>query len=240
MRTRVSTWVVVLSAVAGLQAACVSVGDPPEGAGTEALAPVADAGPNQTVALDATVTLDGSGSYDPNAKDELSYEWRFVQLPSGATAPTLTGGTTEAASFVVASAGTYVARLTVSDGNFSSQDEVTVVVSAGPPMADAGDDVVAVNAGASVVLDGGTSYDPAGRALGYEWSLLSKPMGSAAALSNSNLVQTSLAPDVVGDYVVVLVVRAGDEVSAPDTVTITVDNTRPLANAGADMTLYVG
>jgi hypothetical protein len=49
--------------------------------------PVADAGPDQTVTVggasrDTTVTLDGSGSYDPDGGAIVSYTWL---LPSGAT-----------------------------------------------------------------------------------------------------------------------------------------------------------
>ena len=43
------------------------------------VAPVANAGPDQTVASEATVTLDGSGSTDANTEaplNTLTYEWR--------------------------------------------------------------------------------------------------------------------------------------------------------------------
>ncbi len=43
------------------------------------MAPVANAGPDQTVASEASVTLDGSGSTDANTEaplNTLSYEWK--------------------------------------------------------------------------------------------------------------------------------------------------------------------
>ena len=39
------------------------------------LAPTANAGETQNVVAGATVTLDGSGSTDPNSDDTLSYSW---------------------------------------------------------------------------------------------------------------------------------------------------------------------
>lgn len=44
-------------------------------------APSADAGPDQTVVTPATVTLDGSGSSDPDG-DTLSYSWIRTGGPS--------------------------------------------------------------------------------------------------------------------------------------------------------------
>ncbi len=43
--------------------------------------PVANAGPDQTVFLSTTVTLDGSGSYDPSSRP-LSYTWEQLGGPS--------------------------------------------------------------------------------------------------------------------------------------------------------------
>ncbi len=61
-------------------------------AGNEA--PVANAGPDQTVASEATVKLDGSGSTDPN-NDPLSYEWSQLNGP----AVTLEGASTAKPTF---------------------------------------------------------------------------------------------------------------------------------------------
>jgi hypothetical protein len=91
-------------------------------------APVAKAGANQSVSTGAAVTLDGSGSSDPDG-DTLSYAWTQVSGP----AVTLAGADTAKASFTAATAGTYVFKLTVGDGKASSDSTVQVTVSAAVP-----------------------------------------------------------------------------------------------------------
>ena len=44
----------------------------------ENLAPIANAGPDQSVSINSVVTLDGSLSYDPN-EDEISYSWTQIE-----------------------------------------------------------------------------------------------------------------------------------------------------------------
>ncbi|MDC4225651.1 MAG: PKD domain-containing protein [Candidatus Manganitrophus sp.] len=46
--------------------------------------PLANAGPDQTVASGAEVQLEGTGS-DPDG-DALRYEWKMVQTPDGSSA----------------------------------------------------------------------------------------------------------------------------------------------------------
>jgi hypothetical protein len=57
-------------------------------------APTANAGADQTVASGASVSLDGTGSSDPDA-DALTYAWSQLSGP----AVTLTGGNTATPSF---------------------------------------------------------------------------------------------------------------------------------------------
>lgn len=83
--------------------------------------PVANAGANKTVETDekvAEVTLDGSKSYDPDG-DSLSYRWKDE---SGTTIGKV------AKPSVLLPVGENVLTLTVSDGNLSDTDKVTIKV----------------------------------------------------------------------------------------------------------------
>ena len=94
-------------------------------------APVANAGANQTVAVNTLTSLDGSASSDANG-DALSYAWSLSSTPSGSTA-TLSSGTSAQPSFTPDVAGTYTASLIVNDGKLSSPAAtVSITVSAAP------------------------------------------------------------------------------------------------------------
>jgi hypothetical protein len=205
-------------------------------------APVANAGPDQSVQVSATVTLNGSGSNDAD-RNPLTYDWSFASMPPGSTA-TLSNPTAVGPSFVADKAGLYVAQLIVNDGTMNSTpDTATVTVATGntAPVANAGpDQTVAVNA--SVVLDGNASTDADRTALTYQWSLTGKPAGSTATLANSTTAMPRFTADVAGRYIGQLIVHDGTVSSAPDTVIVTagVGNTSPVANAGPDQIVTTG
>jgi hypothetical protein len=91
-------------------------------------APVANAGPNQSVTAGDLVTLTGAGSTDSNG-NPLTYAWTLTSKPALSTA-TLTGATTVSPTFTADLAGTYVASLVVNDGTVnSSPSTVTVTAS---------------------------------------------------------------------------------------------------------------
>ena len=87
--------------------------------------PVANAGPDQTVILGATVQLNGSAS-DPN-NDQLTYRWTFA-TPVGSQA-TLSNANVVTTSFSADKVGAYTANLIANDGKVDSiVDSVTITV----------------------------------------------------------------------------------------------------------------
>ena len=124
--------------------------------------PVANAGPDQTVA-DAdnsggeAVTLDGTGSTDPDGTI-TSYEWRESGAPI-ATGPTAS---------VTLGVGAHLVSLTVTDdGGAADSDDVVITVRANePPTAAFSSTVV----GLTVDVDGTASSDADGTIAGYAWT----------------------------------------------------------------------
>jgi len=86
--------------------------------------PVAVAGSDQDVDIGDTVNLDGSSSTDPDG-DDLTYQWELVSSPDASSA-SIQNSTSETASFVADSRGSYTVRLTVSDGTDDDSDDLSV------------------------------------------------------------------------------------------------------------------
>lgn len=205
---------------------------------TDNSAPVADAGPDQSARVNDTVTLDGSGSSDVNG-DPLTFSWSLLSVPAGSSA-VLSDPTAISPTFQIDEAGTYVAQLIVNDGLVDSiADTVTVSTDNTAPVADAGPDDSA-QVGDTVTLDGSASSDVDGDPLTFAWSIVSQPAGSTASLSDNSAVMPNFVLDVTGDFVFQLVVNDGIADSAPDSVTISTDNTPPIADAGPDQSPLVG
>jgi len=116
------------------------------------------------------------------------------------------------------------------------------------PVADAGSDITQDTL-AAVELDGRGSTDPDGDTLTFTWSFDRVPDDSAilsreAPFSEnySTETTTTFRPDVVGTYIVKLVVKDTDgKESRPDYAVITItDAGTPIADAGADQEGSVG
>lgn len=91
--------------------------------------PVADAGPNQNVVTGATVTLDGSGSHDPNPGDILTYSWSMLSMPSGSFATLWTPFNVKT-TFTADVSGSYVFALVATDNGSAASDPSIVTISA--------------------------------------------------------------------------------------------------------------
>ncbi|MDY0043135.1 MAG: PKD domain-containing protein [Syntrophales bacterium] len=206
--------------------------------GTENSAPVADAGDAQTVHTGSMVTLDGSGSSDPD-NDPITYAWSIVSAPTGSSA-VLSDPAAVKPTFIADVSGDYVLSLTVTDsyGTVSAPDQVVVSTENSPPVADAGDDQT-IHVGVLATLNGSGS-DPDGDGIALAWQFTAIPQGSQAILINAETATPSFTPDIPGNYTLALIVT--DEwglASDPDTVTVSTTNTKPFADAGGDVPVTV-
>jgi mono/diheme cytochrome c family protein len=209
-------------------------------------APAANAGPDQTVATGATVSLNGSGSSDADG-DPLTFRWSLTAVPVGSAA-VLSDPAATNPNFVADLEGSYVAQLIVNDGTVDSPADSVIITSQTvvintPPIANAGPDQNTA-VGDVVVLDGSASTDAEGNPLSFRWSLTSVPPGSGATLSDATAVSATFVADLAGDYVAQLIVNDGEFDSAADAVLVmaqvVVVNTPPVANAGLNQSILVG
>ena len=210
--------------------------------------PVANAGTNQSVSIGSVVTLDGTTSSDAN-RDTLTYKWRLGSVPLKSTA-TLSSTVSPNPKFTADLEGTYSAILTVNDGKVESTPSV-VTITASPgnqkPIAKAGaSQNVSLKTGMTpVTLDGTESYDKDNDRITYKWTLVTKPDKSTASLINETTPKPSFNADVAGTYVASLTVYDGKLYSDPDSnsvtsVTVSVNNLPPIADAGVTQNVKLG
>ncbi|MEO7057035.1 MAG: choice-of-anchor D domain-containing protein [Caldimonas sp.] len=202
--------------------------------------PVADAGPAQAVLSPTTVTLDGSLSGDPDG-DVITYLWSLSR-PAGSSA-VLSNASAQRPTFVADIGGPYSANLTVFDGVLTSAISTVLVTANTRPVANAGP-AQSVSTTAVVQLNGGLSSDADGDTLTYVWTL-TKPPGSAAALSNAAIKTPTFVADIAGTYTASLKVNDGkiDSLASPAStvaITATVGNAPPIAHATVPASAVVG
>jgi hypothetical protein len=197
----------------------------------------ADAGPPQTVTKGATVFLNGGKSISANGH-VLNFSWKFITVPWGSSA-SLSDSATVQPSFVADLPGNYVIQLTVGDGVISRSASVTVSTTNSAPTANAGPPQK-VQVGSTVNLEGSGSSDPDGDKLNFAWSFVSVPSGSHAVFSDPSTINPTFVADVAGDYVVQLMVSDSSYQFSTASLTISTNNTPPIANAGANQTATVG
>ncbi len=213
---------------------------------TTDVAPTANAGTGQTVTLNQTVQLNGTGSTDLDGKP-LTYQWSFVSKPGNSNASFSPNAQSSTPTFVAdVAGGTWIVGLVVNDGFLNSpQSTVTITSGNTPPTAVAtanGNNPATVNVNGLVQLDGSKSTDVNSNQLSYLWSLnTSGAAGSKATLSAFNIVNPYFTADVPGTYVAQLIVNDGVTNSTAATVTISTNAVMaPTANAGQPQTVIVG
>lgn len=174
-------------------------------------APVADAGPNQTITGSATVTLNGSASFDPDG-DAITYQW----LQEGGPAVTLSSPTSATTQFAAVAGNTYTFRLTVRDtGGLQGISRVVVSSVQLPPPR-----VLAFTATPSTINSGQFSV------LG--WQVVDADNVTITSLGNVALTGSSqVTPATTTTYQ--LIATRGSE-SATANITVTV-NAPPNNNA---------
>lgn len=218
------------------------------GAAAENVQPVADGGEDQTVFVGDPASLDGSGSYDPDKNYPLTYEWQVVSKPEGSAAILSESASADDSDgsqvFIEIDVnGDYVIQLVVTDSLGLASEPAFVVVSThnSAPVADAGADQHFDNEGINIQLDGSQSFDPDGDPVTYAWIITSRPPLSGATLSNPNDAQPTFVADLLGTYIIELVVTDDlGTISVPDEVVVTSGNVKPVADAGGNQVAIVG
>lgn len=202
--------------------------------------PVANAGPAQNVMTGTQVKLNGEQSSDADG-DALTYLWSMKTQPAGSAAQ-LTDATSSRPGFTADKDGAYVISLKVNDGIVgSSENSVTVTAASGnsAPVANPGPNISVLN-NTRVTLDGRGSSDANGDPLTYLWKVVAWPSSlSNSTFENMTTATPSFVPDVLGTYVLSLVVNDGKTDSAAVRVTVTAAESLPIQTVPGKPVLLV-
>jgi len=204
--------------------------------------PVADAGDDLDSLTLESVTLNGSGSSDPEDGDTIEYLWNASD--SNPYTVTLSDTTAISPSFSAPTVpGDYEFILKVRDtqGDWSDPDSMLVRIHNRPPLVDAGVDITRT-VDSSVTLNGLKSSDPDGSVEHFNWNCTSH----SVILDSPDGPFPSFVPDQIDMYVFTLSVQddQGDWSQDQDTVNITVVakgvNLDPSGDAGQDQNVHLG
>lgn len=174
--------------------------------------PVADAGADQTVAVNAPVTLDASLTFDnfntgfqPGdqnvfLKDVLTFSWEVVSTPAGVDPDSIDIAQTDTslptAKVTLTTVGTYIFRVTVRDNASGAPSTSTTsieVVQQLPqnirPRARIDGPSAPVALGSVVTLSAARSSDPEGKPLSYRWLQTNEVFGPLPVSALSRVFQ---------------------------------------------------
>jgi CSLREA domain-containing protein len=192
-------------------------------------APAANAGPDQTVSVNATVNLNGTGSTDPDNHTPLTYGW----TQTGGPAVTLSSATAASPSFTsptVPESLTF--QLTVTDAQGLADPTPDTVVITVNDIAIGG---LAAQGSTPTRLTDATFFTAttsAGTNVVYTWNF-----GDGSPTVNGATV--NYVYGATGSYTAIVTATNGQG-SASETTTVNVTNAAPVANAGVDQTVNAG
>lgn len=207
------------------------------------LAPTVSAGADQSVTLAAGASLAATVDDDGLPQGStVSVTWTKQSGPGKVTFTPPNAATTTA---TFAKVGTYVLKITATDGDKNASDSVTVVVTASAvnvaPTVSAGADVE-VTLPATAALQGSVSDDglPTNAPVTVAWSKVSGP-GTVSFAPAATSAQVTASFSTAGTYVLRLTATDTDKTSF-DEVSVevkpaTTPNQAPTVNAGTDQTI---
>lgn len=201
--------------------------------------PTVNAGPDKTITVRDTVSLQGTATDDGQpANSTLSINWSVVSGPGTVTFENPQQASTTATFSLP---GTYVLRLTANDSDLISDDDVVVTVNPS-----AGNQPPTVSAGANQTIQientatlNGTATDdglPAGSTLEITWSVVSGP--GQVIFANAHQAQTTATFSAPGTYLLRLTAFDTELTRFADvTITVKPTNHAPVVNAGPDLAI---
>ncbi len=196
-----------------------------DGVSESAPTAIADYDPASLLVTCSPLTLDASGSFDPDG-DAMTYVWELASAPAGSvmTSADIETTTDIAPTFHPDVAGDYIFTLTVSDaGTVSMPTSITITVADrgynGDPVASAGADqsttatidCTPISYGTAgydcdpcadyyFYLDASSSTDPDGDTLEYTWAISSDPDAVGTLATTSTTAAQVFFDDPVATY----------------------------------------
>ncbi len=184
------------------------------------------------------LTIDGTNSSDSDTGDTLTYSWTLENKPAGSLVEFDSSQNVNTKTLSADIPGTYEISLTVSDGTDSHTDTIIINAVNTSPIANINVNATDVKRNDRITLDGINSSDLDGDSLNYSWALVKPAESTVVFISPTNDSQ-AFTVDEPGEYVISLTVDDGIDTNTT-TITITAENSIPIANAGNSANVPVG